>query len=837
MTIHNIEQALQKMFDRGRTARLVFWYDEKQELREQFDEVTLEGVEKVVVDNNEFGLKYMMLREKPRQKFLIYRNHRPKDIDNWLLDLELIYPHFKTDMTSQWADELGLGLEGIPLIDQHKEFFVSKERREAFGKHLSVANTHDGDIKRKIMLAVCTHSKLARIDSVLESLLEDLSKDKEESQRLIHRTALDKFLWEQTNLYYHYKTQDPNIKDFIIKVFDSAFNHELGKPAELKQSVIGFLNRWKDNRHNSEAFEILSNEYASHLNIDTKIEHLNYKDLLEIDYFEVIDKKILSNLRDDVVSQKISASECSNIVKHRRRKYWFHKYQYAYEAIDYAAGFIHLLDNTNLTPQNIQDGIHRYVHEWYQLDYFYRKFIFSMRSFKAGDLLRQLGEWIEQLYSNRYLLTLCDNWQKHIDNLEKWDFGGIKSQKNFFDNFVKKPYLDKDKKVYVIISDAFRYEIGKELITRIQKEDRYDGTIEPVIASLPSYTQLGMASLLPNENICFSDDKSGSVIVDDTSSMGTENRNKILKKTGKAGTAIQSKEFIKMDRDESRTLLKDNNFLYIYHNHIDFVGDKRDSEERVFEAAETTLGEIIDIIKKLTNANATNIIVTADHGFLFQNKPLDESDYLNAAPEGDIYYHDRRFVLGKNLKPNNAFKKLTSHNLGLSGDMEVLLPKSINRLRKQGSGSRFVHGGATLQEIVTPVIHINKKRQSDVSRIDVEILQGSTNNITSGQYSIMLYQSAPISEKVLSRTLRVGIWAMDNELISDSPEITFDSCSENPREREMKIRFILLKKADDYNNQEVFLKLQEKISGTTRYQDYKTAQFIIKRSFTTDFDF
>ena len=131
-----------------------------------------------------------------------------------------------------------------------------------------------------------------------------------------------------------------------------------------------------------------------------------------------------------------------------------------------------------------------------------------------------------------------------------------------------------------------------------------------------------MASLLPNENICFSDDKSGSVIVDDASSMGTENRNKILKKTGKTGTAIQSKEFIKMDRDESRTLLKDNNFLYIYHNHIDFVGDKRDSEERVFEAAETTLGEIIDIIKKLTGANATNIIVTADHGFLFQNKPL-----------------------------------------------------------------------------------------------------------------------------------------------------------------------------------------------------------------------
>lgn len=134
-----------------------------------------------------------------------------------------------------------------------------------------------------------------------------------------------------------------------------------------------------------------------------------------------------SRAKPPVVSQKISASECSNIVKHRRRKYWFHKYQYAYEAIDYAAGFIHLLENTNLIPQNIQDGVHRYVHEWYQLDYFYRKFIFSMRSCALVNLLKALGEWVEQLYSNRYLLTLSDNWQKHIDNLEKWDFVGIKS--------------------------------------------------------------------------------------------------------------------------------------------------------------------------------------------------------------------------------------------------------------------------------------------------------------------------------------------------------------------------------------------------------------------------
>jgi len=53
-------------------------------------------------------------------------------------------------------------------------------------------------------------------------------------------------------------------------------------------------------------------------------------------------------------------------------------------------------------------------------------------------------------------------------------------------------------KIYVIISDALRYEVGDELTSIIRQEDMFEATIEPAISMLPSYTQLGMASLLPN---------------------------------------------------------------------------------------------------------------------------------------------------------------------------------------------------------------------------------------------------------------------------------------------------------------------------------------------------
>lgn len=836
MTSNKIEQALDKFFAQGNKGRLVFWYDEKKELRADYDALQLDGVEKVIVENNEYALKYRMLKEEPKQKFLIFREgKRPKDIDNWLLDLELAYSEFRTDQNALWVNELGLMLEDIPLVEAHKEFFNNKKRREAFKKQLDTANTHDGDIKRKIMLSICANAKLSRIDSVLEALLEELSQGKQDSAKLIDRCGLSEFLWKEAKLYYHYDSQTPGIEDFIIEVFKSSFNHEIGEPAVLKNSVIGFLNRWKDNRHHGEAFEILSEKYARTLNIAKKLEDLDYRRLVDFDYFEDIDKKVLSSLVREVEQRTITVEDCSNIIRQRRMRYWFDRYKYAYEAVDYASQFMALLDQAILTPQSINDGIHKYTSDWYRIDQLYRKFIFSMRCFNKGDLLKGLADRVEQLYSNKYLLTLGDNWQKHIDKMITWTGFDATQQRNFFVKHVK-PTLDSDKKIYIIISDAFRYEIGKELVNRILREDRFEAKIEPAISQLPSYTQLGMASLLPNQEIEFSPDDSGRVIVDGITATGTSNRNKILQSGNKNGSAIQCKDLMELDRDQSRELLKENNFLYIYHNHIDFVGDKRDSEERVFDAVEKTIEELIDVIKKLTNANATNIIVTADHGFLFQNRPLDESDYLSAEAKGDILYHDRRFVLGQNLVKDGSFKAFSAQDLGIKGSIEVLIPKSINRLRKQGSGSRFVHGGATLQEIVIPIIKVNKKRQSDTSRVDVEVLQGTTNTITSGQHSVIFYQKEPATEKVQPRTLKVGIWA-DNELISDSHEIPFDNSADNPREREMKVRFILTRKADEYNNKEVVLRLEEKVSGTSHYEEYKTVKFIIRRSFTSDFDF
>ncbi len=155
----------------------------------------------------------------------------------------------------------------------------------------------------------------------------------------------------------------------------------------------------------------------------------------------------------------------------------------------------------------------------------------------------------------------------------------------------------------------------------------------------------------------------------------------------------------------------------------------------------------------------------------------------------------------------------------------------------KGSGSRYVHGGASLQEVVIPVIQINKKRQSDLTTVEVDILRGASSVITSGQLSVAFYQAQPASDKVQPRLLKAGIYTQDGELISDSHELTFDLTSENPREREMQVRFVLTRKADEANGQDVILRLEEHLPGTSHYREYKSVRYLMRRSFTSDFDF
>ena len=889
-----IAQALTKLFERH---RIVFWYDTKKELRDDFEKLQLTGIEKIELTNNEFRIKYRILREQTEQKFLLYREGpQPVDLDNWLLDVQMAQGEFRTDQVAIWLSELDLGLDFSDVVQDHLEFYQAVKRKDVLKKLLKKDDTC-GMVRIK-MLAVCAGSE-PRIDSIMENLLAELADKRDEKIKLIGRCKLDSFLWEQMTRCYGYQSDEPGIRDFVIKLFkDCYFQHFTDhytlstahlssdhytlstahlssdhlssahlssahlssahyplstahlssahlSTAHLSSDALVFLKRWKDSRQFEASFETLSVECAEVLQIEQDLTKRDFRELIELDYFRLIDQKIISDLFQAVVSRTVSSNDVALWVRQRRQGHWYQEYRHLYEAVHYAAHFqetFSLVSGQWSEPAtencSLTTWIQRYAESWYQIDQLYRKFTYHARMSGQASLMAALTVPIENLYSNNYLLKLNDCWQSFVDKTSKWAQTILPLQRNFFEQWVK-PFLKKDNKVCVIISDALRYEIGDELLSLIRQEDRYSAELKPMLSMLPSYTQLGMAALLPNKELTLLSNDSGTVQVDGQSSQGTVNRIKILgqAKPGRM-TALKADDLMAIKGTDCRALIRDFDVIYIYHNRIDATGDDRETEERVFEAVEETLQELVRLIKKLTAANANNLLVTSDHGFIYQNRAIDESDFSGVSAEGEqILFRDRRFVIGKGLKDAAGLRKFESSQLGLTGDVEVQIPKSINRLRLKGSGSRFVHGGASLQEVVIPVLKINKKRQSDVSIVEVDILRGSSSIITSGQLAVAFYQAQPATDKVQPRILRAGIYTESGELISDCHKLTFDLTSDNPRERELQVRFVFSRKADSANGQEVILRLEEKHAGTSHYKAYKSIRYMMRRSFTSDFDF
>jgi uncharacterized protein (TIGR02687 family) len=820
--------------------RIVFWYNTDSALRQNFELIEIPGVVKIELANNEFGVKYRILRLEPDQKFLLYHEGpRPPDVENWLLDVFLAQGEFRAGQTGLWLAELGLGLEFTDVVQNHSTFFEAARRREAL-KSLIKPDDTARDIRLK-MLAVCSGVD-PHMNFVLMQLFMECAEGKQDRIKLIARCQLDTFLWEQVKRIYGYKADKPGIQDLSLEIFRTSFAMATGNKSPLTREAMVFLKSWMDSNRYNTSFEYFSKEAEKVLGIEQSIANEDFSKFIELDYFRCIDRKIISDTVDAVTKRTVSSNDVCQWVRQRRCLHWYKDFEHIYEAIACAAQFLNHLHKTSLSMESLADGVRRYSQRWFRIDQLYREYIFHFRKCNESTFLFELTSQIENLYNTKYLLAVNDQWQFFVDNAKNWSAPPIHRQDEFYELFVA-PFLRRDNKVFVIISDALRYEVAEELSRRITAKDRYEAEIEPLLSMLPSYTQLGMAALLPHQKIELTTDDSGTVIVDAQSSQGTPNRTKILNAFHKEhnACAITANDFLAMPREGDqgyRAFFRKYDVVYIYHNRIDAVGGKRDTEESTFDASEQALSELEKLIKKLASANATNMLVTADHGFIYQHRPIEESDFSNVEPEGErIFMRDRRFVLGAGLKQQTGMRKFTSCEVGLDGDVEIQIPKSINRLRLRGSGSRFVHGGASLQEVVIPVVKINKKRQSDLSVVDIELFRGASSVISSGQLTVTLYQSSPASDKVRPRLLNAGIFNMEGELISDSHDIIFDFTSENPRERETRVTFTLSRKADEENNRDVILKLREKYRDTNEYVDYKTLSYTVRRMFTSDFDF
>ena len=823
-----IQNVLSEQFNKH---RYIFWYDDGGAMEELAKNMKIEGVETLVLERNAFSLKYHILtNEQPKRGFLIYsKDKEPKAADNWLLDLQMEGLIFFADMASLYATECNIPLElKGRIVDEHLKFFKVVKNRTKLASIIRPGMNSAEIISN--MLAVAVNTTIATYDQLTYILADEYINEKTDMLDKLEEYNLLSTYWEMVEDAFGYNA-NRRIKDLVVVLFSDELASILDRGNLTNEAHI-FMRDWRDSRQFGPMYKKWAELLETELNIMQQIKGEPIERLVRIETFPCVDKIIAQYLRKEVKAGTITTERVEAIVDERRNKIFFSVAQHTINAMLEARRLFEAVEKkmTGLTIISAEDGFKQYVNDLYVIDQHYRHFFREAKVAESTNLINDITPRVEQVYTNSFLDTLASKWQPVIDAMTKWSVPGFSSQRSFY-NMNVKSFVDKEKRLFVIISDALRYETMKELEQRIAQENRMETNMKPPMLSvLPSYTQLGMAALLPHRELSY-EKESAEVFADGVSTQGTANRTKILQKNVTKSLAIKAEDFLNVC---NREWAKEYDLVYIYSNTIDKVGDALQTETGVFKATEDEMDKIVRIVKAIRDANGSNILITADHGYIYQNETIDEADFTDfKAQGGSCFIENRRFVIGAGLWEGNGAKTWTSENVGIKGGVDIQICKGLNRIRKQGSGARFIHGGSMPQEIAVPLLHINVKKKTDVKYVEVDIL-GKQSRITQLSQSVNFYQTEEKTDKVKGRTLRLGLYTSEGEIISDSIILTFDSTSTESMQREKKHRFKFKNAISRLNGQTVTLRMESQIENSEQFAPYKEEEYKVSVMFEAE---
>lgn len=812
----SIQESISTLFEDN---RIVVWYDKDKEFTEEFNSLSIPDVEKIEVQKNEFYVKYKILYENPQNKFLLYiPSERPDNEQNWLLDVELANTIYATDEVSQILQSLNNKTEYRRLVQNHLEFFKGKTKKESNLEQIRDLfdfNPSEDRLCNSMLYIACESD--GNFSSVLEKLFIELSKESRTLYNRIEKYSLKDFFWEQVQNGYGYQSENPNLQDFFHGMFLYAYYFTLDPdkvPKGYTPDALTFVKQIKFSRQPqlSEAFRTFT-ENIFDAAIADDVENRSIDEFDDQDIFREIDNRIINELTDGLFNRTLKSSDCQRIIQARKQTLWFESdFEADYMALEYAAQFFQLLSEFQVDFVSPDNAFSQYASSLYQIDQTYRLFNYNfMKAKKESEIWVQLHNLIDRHYINGFVEKLNNAWHDQVVKLTQWNLSGVQSQFNFFENCVEKKLAISNgtpqKRVYVIISDALRYEIAAQLCDQIKCEKRLNAEIQPMLGALPSITRLGMAAMLPHKTpleFYMGADNSLQVKCDNLPTSNTQQRQDALNAYNPQIKAIAiNSSALPKTRDNAREKFK-SNVIYIYHDIIDKRSHSETSPGEVFKTAQEAISELIELVQKLVKFEAHKIIITADHGFLYQESEVQE---LSVKPSGAILESKPRYVIGGDLEPSESFRSFTAEELQMQGQLQFQFPNSCYRLPFQGSNGRFVHGGYSLQEVVLPIITITPQRGDDRRPVGIEIWT-TVDRIVGNVLPFALCQEEPVRNQVQSRKIKVGLYSSlqpDRIALSDVQTYLFDVNSDNKESSTKRFELHLNSQANNFNRQTVFL--------------------------------
>ena len=819
--------------------RIIFWYDEDKEFEDKLDEVVLENAKVIALTgNNAFSVKKLLSLDDLTTNYLVYSPlayNRPDD--NWLLDVELYSEAFRADLISIWMDEMGLVSNPAmrKQVKNYRAYFNAKDRRLKVSTQNEIPAT-PAQLHMAVMAAMCG-LKDAQPNMILRSVFRaglDLKNNTVYQDFLKYHA--DGAFWAMVRQGCGFVEEEPDLGRLAIHLLLTAATRTMRQ--EYLAGLDGFISmphqaycydfisEWlhSDKVNSSEAgrecglggdiqqLYDVARYVEDEAHLHQRFEKLTVDDLAGTECFPCINEVILAKLMTEISDHIIDVDTITSTVEKRRTCAWYEPFENFYDGIlqvanmqsffkEHSAGF-HTAEAKGIWKE--------YTESYYQMDTYYRLFQLSFQkslettNILLDDLFKHVVDKVEGLYTHWFLSELGNNWSD-VCAEELATYGKVlevPQQEEFYHSRIK----SSDTRVFVIVSDAMRYEVAATMADQLQRETQSKVSISSMQSIFPSITKFGMAALLPHKELSVEVRNDVLTVLADGQSTASTYRNKVLKSENPASVALKYNDIIAMKRAERSALVKGMNVVYIYHDTIDDASPTSDTV--VFSACDKAISEIKNLVRIIVNEfGGTNILITADHGFLYTYSPLTEDDKVDKTSfKGmDVEYGRRYAIMQKGAQPNYL---LPVKLLGGKTEFDGFTPRESIRIKMNGGGMNFVHGGISLQEMVVPVIEYHylrndsmeykrNKQKYDTKPVTVNLLSANR-KISNMIFSLNFYQKDAVSANREAATYQVYFTDENGKQISDVQKIIADKTNDNGAERTFRCQFNL--KSLKYSN-------------------------------------
>lgn len=827
MDLNQIESTLQKMLDKPLESyekrRIIFWEDQQEEFNDDWDSVELKDIKFLELTNdNQFSVKHQLEAEDLDSSYLIYSNLDLQSEDNWLLDMVFYAQIFKASRIDLIMNELQIDSSLRPTMERYAVFFDNKARYRKFKSYSGVMESAAA-IERRMISALCNLDIPSFERALRTILIESLEDDNKYLEAINKFFDINRF-WELVGSYYGYTREEKSLKTLFMHLTISALSFQMDEEdLGLLENFIALshtgdcyilIDHWMQNQTDALRFVDYARQIEKEIQLQEIIQELPLEKYENVDIFPMIDQEIILHIANNLLKDLEDFDKYLSIIENRRPKYYFEKYETIYDTLFYTIKILQFRKefDQGLPQGRAEDIFNAYEKSYYRMDNYYRKFYLAYDKSEKYEFVNKLQEKVEYLYTHWFIGELGANWSQAVrtDLVEDWKLTGVKKQQDFYREHVSSR-VSKGERIFVIISDAMRYEIATDLVERLNTETIGSTEIEPMLGIVPSITKLGMAALLPYRSLDI--DSSGKVMVDKEPIEGYGARKKFIENKIENSLVYKYSDYMTLNKSEKSETFKGLNLIYIYHDTIDGIGDNSATENRVFNAADSSVSELFDLINSIRNdLSGTNIYITSDHGFLYQRSPLDESEKIAKELDEPVEYSRRYALSNKEQELNGQVRIEVGNLLDNDNPLQLYIPNGSIRNRIQGPGANFVHGGASLQEIVIPLISFKNKRATQkgvetVKKVNIE-LTSRTRSITNKLFTLQFFQSEKVKNKNVPRTVNIYMEDDSGNVISNIETIIANKTNDNSEERMFSKQFALESMEFD-RNRDYFLVIKD----------------------------